>query len=235
MASHAEVNAIASVKIKSFWLITLYVSLEPCWLWKNTSLYNPIIKHKISELYWMCDTNKKWVERDSCLNCRLCGGCWCEEELCSAHHRRFFTFQNKKRPYIILNGRKQNGYIAPLTDTKNLLDKHATITAIGTPTAFEEHDFGGWKYHFRRQPKVDYTTGLRKKPHPIVVDHKGNLLKSAAVFDDKAQTIVHPWNIDFKKNTTIVCTTLRFKNTFCFGRRRTKDIANFMTKFYGTK
>ena len=37
-----------------------------------------------------------------------------EEELCKEHHRRFLTFQNKKRPYVILKwAETKNGFIAP--------------------------------------------------------------------------------------------------------------------------
>ena len=209
--SHAEVNAIASVKNKELLIdSTLYVSLEPCCHHgKTPPCTNIIIEHKIPRVVIGCvDTNKKvsgkGIAALESAGCAVVVGV--EEELCSVHHRRFFTFQNKKRPYIILKwAETKNGYIAPRTkDTKKPVwistpqsrqlvhqwrsEEHAIL--VGGNTVLEDN------------PRLTTRLVSGRNPIRIVVDHKGNLPKSAAVFDDKAQTIVlSPKHIDFKKNS----------------------------------
>lgn len=209
--AHAEVNAIASVKNKELLVdSTLYVSLEPCCHHgKTPPCTNLIIEHKIPRVVIGCvDTNKKvsgkGIAALESAGCAVVVGV--EEELCSAHHRRFFTFQNKKRPYVILKwAETKNGYIAPRTkDTKKPVwistpqsrqlthqwrsEEHAIL--VGGNTVLEDN------------PRLTTRLVSGRNPIRIVVDHKGNLPKSAAVFDDKAQTIVlTPEHIDFKKNS----------------------------------
>ena len=209
--AHAEVNAIASVKNKELLVdSTLYVSLEPCCHHgKTPPCTTLIIEHKIPRVViGSVDTNKKvsgkGIAALESAGCTVVVGV--EEELCSAHHRRFFTFQNKKRPYIILKwAETQNGYIAPLTkDTKKPVwistpesrqlvhqwrsEEHAIL--VGGNTVLEDN------------PRLTTRMVFGRNPIRVVVDHKGNLPKSAAVFDDKAQTIVlTPEHIDFKKNS----------------------------------
>lgn len=209
--AHAEVNAIASVKNKELLVdSTLYVSLEPCCHHgKTPPCTDLIIEHKIPRVVIGCvDTNTKvsgkGIAALEYAGCTVIVGV--EEELCSAHHRRFFTFQNKKRPYIILKwAETQNGYIAPLTkNTKKPV-------WISTPQSrqlvhqwrSEEHAIlVGGNTILEDNPSLTTRMVLGRNPIRIVVDHKGNLPKSAAVFDDKAQTIVlTPEHIDFKKNS----------------------------------
>ena len=221
--AHAEVNAVASVKDKTLLeKSTLYVSLEPCCHHgKTPPCTNLIIEHKIPRVVIGCvDTNKKvsgkGIAALESTGCTVVVGV--EEELCSAHHRRFFTFQNKKRPYIILKwAETQNGYIAPRTkDTKKPVwistpesrqlvhqwrsEEHAIL--VGGNTVLEDN------------PRLTTRMVFGRNPIRVVVDHKGNLPKSAAVFDDKAQTIVlTPEHIDFKKNSAQqLCTKLHDMN-----------------------
>jgi diaminohydroxyphosphoribosylaminopyrimidine deaminase/5-amino-6-(5-phosphoribosylamino)uracil reductase len=209
--AHAEVNAVASVKDKTLLeKSTLYVSLEPCCHHgKTPPCTTLIIEHKIPRVVIGCvDTNKKvsgkGIAALESAGCTVIVGV--EEELCSTHHRRFFTFQNKKRPYIILKwAETKNGYIAPLTkgtkrpvwistpESRQLVhqwrtEEHAIL--VGGNTVLEDN------------PRLTTRMVSGRNPIRVVVDHKGNLPKSAAVFDDKAQTIVlTPEHIDFKKNS----------------------------------
>jgi len=104
---HAEVNAINSVKNKSLLTkSTIYVSLEPCsHFGKTPPCSDLIIQHKIpTVVIGTIDPNpkvagngiKKLIENDIKITVGVL------EKECYDLNKRFFTFQNKKRPYIIL-------------------------------------------------------------------------------------------------------------------------------------
>jgi diaminohydroxyphosphoribosylaminopyrimidine deaminase/5-amino-6-(5-phosphoribosylamino)uracil reductase len=221
--AHAEVNAVASVKDKSLLAnSTLYVSLEPCCHHgKTPPCTDLIIEHKIPKVVIGCvDTNKKvsgkGIAALESAGCTVTVGV--EEQLCRIHHRRFFTFQNKKRPYIILKwAETKNGYIAPLTkktkkpvwisstESRQLVhqwrsEEHAIL--VGGNTILEDN------------PSLTTRMISGRNPIRIIIDKKGNIPKSATVFDDQAQTIVlTSEHIDFKKNIAQqLCTKLHDMN-----------------------
>lgn len=104
---HAEVIAVGSVKeSRMLPSSTLYVSLEPC---SHFGLTPPcadlIIARKIPEVViGTPDTSEKvggkGIQRLRDAGCAVTVGV--EEEKCRWINRRFFTFNEKKRPYIIL-------------------------------------------------------------------------------------------------------------------------------------
>lgn len=115
--SHAEVNAINSVKDPSLLgRSVLYVTLEPCAHYGKTppcSLL--IIQKKIPKIVVGCvDTFsevsgrgiKMLLEAGREVHVRFL------EEACLELHKRFLTFHNKKRPYIILKwAETQDGFL----------------------------------------------------------------------------------------------------------------------------
>ncbi|HEV7780457.1 MAG TPA: bifunctional diaminohydroxyphosphoribosylaminopyrimidine deaminase/5-amino-6-(5-phosphoribosylamino)uracil reductase RibD, partial [Chitinophagaceae bacterium] len=109
--AHAEVNCIASVNEESRSFIpvsTLYVSLEPCaHFGKTPPCTDLIIKNKISRIVIGCKDPFKEVDGKGIEQLRLAG---VEVEMadrllqyeCKELNKRFFTFHNEQRPYIIL-------------------------------------------------------------------------------------------------------------------------------------
>jgi|WetSurMetagenome_2_1015567.scaffolds.fasta_scaffold01032_2 diaminohydroxyphosphoribosylaminopyrimidine deaminase / 5-amino-6-(5-phosphoribosylamino)uracil reductase len=104
---HAEVIAVNSVKDKSFLKqSTIYVSLEPCSHYgKTPPCADLIIEKGIKRVVaGTTDTTTKVAGRGFE---RLRGAgvdvtCGVLEEECRMVNRRFFTFHEKKRPYVIL-------------------------------------------------------------------------------------------------------------------------------------
>jgi diaminohydroxyphosphoribosylaminopyrimidine deaminase/5-amino-6-(5-phosphoribosylamino)uracil reductase len=121
--SHAEVNAIKSVTEKNLLnKSTLYVTLEPCSHYgKTPPCSDLIIEHNIPKVVIGCiddnpEVSGKGIAKLKASGCEVTVGVL--ERECKLHHKRFFTFHNKKRPYIILKWAETNdGFIAP--DSKN--------------------------------------------------------------------------------------------------------------------
>ena len=118
--AHAEVRAIASVKDKQLLSqSTLYVSLEPCSHYgKTPPCADLIIAHRIPRVVIGCtDPFAKvagmGIQKLRKAGCEVVVGV-CQEE-CEALNKRFFTFHQKKRPYIFLKwAETRDGLIAPL-------------------------------------------------------------------------------------------------------------------------
>ncbi|WP_094179244.1 bifunctional diaminohydroxyphosphoribosylaminopyrimidine deaminase/5-amino-6-(5-phosphoribosylamino)uracil reductase RibD, partial [Flavobacterium psychrophilum] len=118
--NHAEVNAILSVKNKDLLAkSTIYVSLEPCsHFGKTPPCCDLIIKYKIPNVViGTVDSNskvsgqgiKKLIEAGANVIVGIL------EAECRESNKRFFTFHEKKRPYIILKwAETKDQFIAPL-------------------------------------------------------------------------------------------------------------------------
>lgn len=117
--NHAEVNAIESVSDKSLLKIaTLYVTLEPCsHFGKTPPCADLIIKNKIpTVVIGTMDTNAKvcgrGVQKLTAAGINVILGTL--EEQCIRLNKRFFSIQQKKRPYIILKWAQTSDlYISP--------------------------------------------------------------------------------------------------------------------------
>lgn len=106
---HAEINCINSVEEKNKELIdksTLYVSLEPCsHFGKTPPCTDLIIKNKIPKVVIGCKDVYKEVDGKGIKKLQDAGveviTCVLEKE-CIELNKRFFTFHQQQRPYIIL-------------------------------------------------------------------------------------------------------------------------------------
>lgn len=106
---HAEINCINSVEEKNKELIdksTLYVSLEPCsHFGKTPPCTDLIIKSKIPKVVIGCKDVYKEVDGKGIKKLQDAGveviTCVLEKE-CIELNKRFFTFHQQQRPYIIL-------------------------------------------------------------------------------------------------------------------------------------
>ena len=118
--NHAEINAIKKVNDKEILKkSTLYVTLEPCSHHGKTppcceAIYNNNIKKVIIGIN---DPNKLvngrgisfLISRNIDVKTNIL------ENECKKLHKRFLTFQNKKRPYVILKWAESfDGFISPI-------------------------------------------------------------------------------------------------------------------------
>lgn len=131
---HAEVNAVNSVKNKALLSeSTLYVTLEPCSHYgKTPPCADMIIKHQIPKVViGLLDPHEK-VAGKGIAKLKDAGvkvSFQIMENECRDHHKRFLTFQEKRRPYIILKwAQTSDGFIAPLKDKREEEPKPYWIT-----------------------------------------------------------------------------------------------------------
>ena len=197
--SHAEVNAISSVKNdEDLKKATMYVTLEPCSHYgKTPPCADLIVKSGIKKVVIGCvDVNDvvagRGVERLKNAGCEVVVGVL--ENECKAHHKRFFTFHSKKRPYIILKwAQTQDGYIAPKNNrvkqapvwitqkvSRQLVHKwrseeHSIL--VGTTTVLDDN------------PSLDVRSWSGENPLRIVIDKDLKLPKDLKVYDGSVKTI----------------------------------------------
>ncbi|MCF6280549.1 MAG: bifunctional diaminohydroxyphosphoribosylaminopyrimidine deaminase/5-amino-6-(5-phosphoribosylamino)uracil reductase RibD [Flavobacteriaceae bacterium] len=199
--NHAEVNAIESVKDKNLLQkSTLYVSLEPCnHHGKTPPCSDLIIKSKIPKVVVaVIDEHSvvagKGIEHLKKNGCEVTVGVL--EEECKEINKRFFTFHNKKRPYIILKwAETRDGFIDVLrekgaekkpnwisnTYSQQLVHKwrseeHAIL--VGTNTVIADN------------PKLNVRKWSGENPIRLILDNSLRIPLDFHVFDGSVETIV---------------------------------------------
>jgi len=197
--NHAEVNAIHSVQDKSLLKqATLYVTLEPCSHYgKTPPCSDLIIAHKIPKVVIGCvDDNKKvagkGIERLINAGCQVIVGVL--EEACKEHHKRFFTFHNKKRPYVILKwAETKDGFIAPASkDTLKpvWITNEYSRQLVHKWRAEEQAILVGTNTVLNDNPSLTVRDWTGENPIRIVIDKKNDLTTEYNVLNNEAKTII---------------------------------------------
>ena len=221
--NHAEVNAINSVKDKSLLTeSTLYVTLEPCsHFGKTPPCANLIVSYQIPRVViGTLDTHNKvsgkGVEILKSSGCDVTIGVL--EKECKGHHKRFFTFHNKNRPYIILKWAESNdGFIAPSSkkDQKPVWISNEISRQLVHKWRAEEHAIlVGANTVLNDNPSLTVRDWTGQNPIRIVLDRYNNLPKDRAVFNNESDTIIiSEKDIDYNTNiASQVCEFLHKKD-----------------------
>ncbi len=197
--NHAEVNAIHSVLNKTLLKnATIYVTLEPCsHFGKTPPCSNLIIAHKIPNVVIGCvDENEKVSGRgikklrDS--GCNVTVGIL--EDDCKNHHKRFFTYHNKKRPYVILKwAETNNGYIAPATkeDKKPVwITNSISRQMVHKWRAEEQAILVGTNTVLEDNPTLTTRNWTGPNPTRVVIDIHKKLDPNLNIFKNHAKTLI---------------------------------------------
>lgn len=196
---HAEVHAINSVKDQSLLKeSTIYVSLEPCsHFGKTPPCCDLIIAHKIPKVVvGTIDPFSKvagsGIQRLKDNGSEVTVGVL--EKECLELNKRFFTFHNKKRPYIILKwAESRDGFIAPLSkDTKApiWISNEYSRQLVHQWRAEEQAILVGTQTVLDDNPKLDVRDWTGKNPTRIVLDRHGKIDSNYFVSDGKTKTVV---------------------------------------------
>ncbi|KQC28866.1 bifunctional diaminohydroxyphosphoribosylaminopyrimidine deaminase/5-amino-6-(5-phosphoribosylamino)uracil reductase RibD [Flagellimonas eckloniae] len=200
--SHAEVNAINSVKNTELLKeATLYVTLEPCsHFGKTPPCANLIAEHKISEVFISIQDPHdkvagKGIEKLRASGCKVTIGVL--EKECRLHHKRFLSFQEKKRPYIILKwAETKDGFIAPETKMREKTPEPVWITnkhskqLVHKWRSEEQAIFVGTNTVLEDNPKLTVRNWEGKHPIRIILDKDLKVPVDFHVLDSSVKTIV---------------------------------------------
>jgi diaminohydroxyphosphoribosylaminopyrimidine deaminase/5-amino-6-(5-phosphoribosylamino)uracil reductase len=198
---HAEVNAVNSVKERELLKeSTLYVNLEPC---SHTGKTPPcadfIISHRIPRvIIGSPDTSDKvsgkGIAKLTAAGCEVRYGIL--EDECRYLNRRFFTFHEKKRPYITLKwAQSADGFI----DILRKEDQPAGPYWIsGKPErvlvhrwrASEESILAGAGTIRKDDPSLNVREWTGFDPLRIILSRSGDLPGNAAIFKLKGRSIL---------------------------------------------
>ena len=233
--NHAEVNAINAVKDKVLLKeATIYVTLEPCsHFGKTPPCADLIVKHQLKNVVVGCvDSNSlvagKGIER--LINAGINVTVGVLEDECKEHHNRFFTVQNKKRPYIILKwAQTKDGFVAPLTKdeqkpvwisnpySQQLVHKwraqeHAIL--VGTNTVIADN------------PKLNVRSWTGQNPVRIVLDRTLRISENSSVLDGSVKTIIITEKEEylFESSRELILETIDFSHNLA------KQVCNVLQK-----
>ena len=200
--SHAEVNAINSVKDKGLLSkAILYVTLEPCsHHGKTPPCVDLIVKYKIPKVF-ICVLDPhvkvagKGIKRLKEAGCKVTVGVLTKE--CEAHHKRFLTFHKKQRPYIVLKwAETRDGFIAPeknkrspdaqpywISNTYSRLLVHKwrsqeQAVLVGTNTVLHDN------------PMLNVRRWTGKSPSRIILDKDLKIKGNYHILDKSVKTII---------------------------------------------
>lgn len=204
---HAEVNAVNSVeRAEILSESTIYVSLEPCSHFGKTPPCADLLVEKdfkrvvVGTLDAHAKVYKKGIKRLKDHGIDVTVGV-CEKECLELNHA-FFTFHEKKRPYILLKwAQTKNGLI------DNSEGKEGQITWISAPeTQVKVHQ---WRSEFQSilvgkntvlndNPSLTIRAVEGKNPIRIVLDSRNEIPPNASVMNSEAETIIFNLQKDSK-------------------------------------
>lgn len=197
--AHAEVNSLNSVDRKaSMDGATLYVNLEPCaHQGKTGPCTEAIIASGIKRVVIGCkdpnpEVNGKGIEKLKTAGIEVVTGVL--ERECTDVNKRFFTYHQKKRPYIILKWAQS---------ADNFIDKKRTPKEERAKLTGEEADMMVHLWRSQEQaimvgtgtvvmdnPKLTTRKVAGRSPARIVLDRTKRIPADSYVFDSTAPTIV---------------------------------------------
>lgn len=192
---HAEVNAVRSVKnIELLKESTIYVSLEPCsHFGKTPPCANMIVEHGFKKVVIGTvdlheKVNGKGIEILENAGIEVASGKLDQES--RELNKRFFTFHEKKRPFIILKwAQSGDGFLDQIFKpaqignplTKQFVhqlrsEEHAIL--VGTNTALNDN------------PSLTVREVEGRNPLRILIDFDLKVSTDAKIYNEEAQTLV---------------------------------------------
>ncbi|QTD37732.1 bifunctional diaminohydroxyphosphoribosylaminopyrimidine deaminase/5-amino-6-(5-phosphoribosylamino)uracil reductase RibD [Polaribacter batillariae] len=208
--NHAEVNAINAVKNpKLLEKATIYVTLEPCsHFGKTPPCADLIVKKKLKNVVIGCLDSNSLVSGKGILRLQKAGinvivGVL--EEACREHHKRFFTVQEKKRPYLILKwAETKDGFVypKPIIRPQELVSESIKNNApiwisnqysqqlVHKLRSKEHAILVGTNTVLADNPQLNVRSWFGENPVRVVLDRSLRIPKNANILDGSVKTIV---------------------------------------------
>lgn len=198
--AHAEVNAIRSVKNPELLNeSTIYVSLEPCaHHGKTPPCSDLIVENKLKRVVIGCKDSFSKVSGKGIDKLKKAGidvEVGVLEAECRDLNKRFFTFHERQRPYVILKwAQSKDGYLDKVrhSDEKgvNWISAPETKALVHKWRAEEQSILVGRKTVQNDDPSLTVREFSGNNPTRIIIDSQLQLLMDANIFSDEAPTII---------------------------------------------
>jgi diaminohydroxyphosphoribosylaminopyrimidine deaminase/5-amino-6-(5-phosphoribosylamino)uracil reductase len=195
--AHAEPNAIASVKYPD--LIpssTVYVTLEPCAHWgKTPPCANLLVDKKVKKVViGTVDTNPlvggKGIQLLKEAGIEVVTGVL--DKQVREQNRRFFTFMEKNRPYVILKwAQTKDGFIARENYDSKWISNPYSRQMVHKWRSEEDAIMVGTLTAKYDNPQLNVRGWEGKNPIRIVVDRNLNLNSELHLFDQSQKTVCY--------------------------------------------
>ena len=234
--NHAEVTAINAVENKSLLKeATIFVTLEPCSHFGNTPpCADLIVKHQLKQVVIGClDSNSlvagKGVSHLENAGINVIVGVL--ETECRMHHKRFFTVQENKRPYIILKwAETKDGFVAPISKNENtpiFISNTYSQQLVHKLRSAEHAILVGTKTVLADNPKLNIRSWSGENPIRVVLDNTLRIPKNSNILDGSVKTIV----ITRAKDKNIVSSKNLIFEEIDFSKNIAKQVCEVLSKY----
>ncbi|MCK5815194.1 MAG: bifunctional diaminohydroxyphosphoribosylaminopyrimidine deaminase/5-amino-6-(5-phosphoribosylamino)uracil reductase RibD [Flavobacteriaceae bacterium] len=199
--NHAEVNAIAAVEdISLLKNATLYVSLEPCsHFGKTPPCSNLIVSSGIKKVVvGVVDDNSlvsgKGIDYLKSNGVEVIVGVL--EDACKEVNKRFFTFHQRKRPYVILKwAETKDGFIDKIRKegepkVPTWISNQYAQQLVHKWRSEEQAILVGTNTVIQDNPKLNVRSWVGENPIRLVLDRTMRIPADVNVFDNSVKTIV---------------------------------------------
>jgi diaminohydroxyphosphoribosylaminopyrimidine deaminase/5-amino-6-(5-phosphoribosylamino)uracil reductase len=194
---HAEVNAIASVSDRSLLSSsTVYVNLEPCsHHGKTPPCADMLVEHRVKKVVISnVDSNElvsgKGIEKLRNANIEVITGVLENEG--RYLNRRFFTFIEKHRPYVILKwAQTSDGFISRNSNEATWISNGLSKKLVHRWRSEEDAFLVGTQTAATDNPQLNVREWTGRNPVRVVIDRSLRLDRSLHLFDGTHPTICY--------------------------------------------
>ncbi len=210
---HAEVNCLSSVSASDKQFIplsTLYVSLEPCSHYgKTPPCADMILRVRIPEVVIGCRDPFPLVD-GSGIEKLLRSGISVKQGILETEaislNKRFFTFHQKHRPYIILKlAQSADGKISGRSKKKVQISNNISNTLVHQWRSAEAAIMVGTETALLDNPALTARTAGGKQPVRIIIDRNLRLPGTVQIFNTDASTIIFNIILEEQRGNIYFC------------------------------
>ncbi len=217
---HAEVNAIRDAEKKYPELVStseLYVSLEPCSHFGKTPPCSDFIISKGIKKVYISNTDSNILVAGKGISKLRSAGIEVVENLLSDEGRktnkRFFSFHEKKRPFIILKwAQTSDGFIGPISKEKIQISGNQSHELVHKWRSEEQAILVGKETAITDNPQLNVRLWEGKNPIRVVIDSKLLLPEDLNLFNQNITTIIFN-SIKDQTENNISFVKLNFKSS----------------------
>lgn len=196
--AHAEVNAVNSVQDKSLLAeSTIYVTLEPCSHYGKTPPCADLLVHHnfkrvvIATVDPFAQVNGAGISRLKNAGIEVETGIL--EEEARLQNRRFFTFHQKKRPYIVLKwAESQDGFMDNTDPSRTVswITGPESKVLVHQQRSEEASILVGWKTIQNDNPSLTVRETSGKDPLRIIIDPHLKAAPDSLIYTDGKPVVI---------------------------------------------